>query len=118
MIKNYFDHIISRYIIPRKKFKIRNNLLHKNKGLLKSIDNNLKALDLYINELQPSFSIPVLMKKYLRMNGKIIGFNIDPDFNNCLDGLMMLNIIEIPLDIFDNLTKDIDPARIKDRITV
>jgi hypothetical protein len=42
------------------------------------------------------------MKKYLQMNGKIIGFNIDPDFNNCLDGLMLVNIADVPLDIFDN----------------
>jgi putative hemolysin len=117
MIKNYFDHIISSNIIPRKKFKITNNILNKNKSILKSIDDNLKALDLYINELQPSFSIPVLMKKYLQMNGKIIGFNIDPDFNDCLDGLMMLNITEIPIEIFDNLSKDMESSVIRERIT-
>jgi hypothetical protein len=57
------------------------------------------------------------MKKYLQMNGKIIGFNIDPDFNDCLDGLMILNITEIPIEIFDNLSKDMESSVIRERIT-
>ena len=44
------------------------------------------------------------------MNGKIIGFNIDPDFNDCLDGLMMVNIADIPLDMFDNLTREMEES--------
>ena len=51
------------------------------------------------------------MKKYLHMNGKVIGFNIDPDFNECLDGLMMVNIADIPLEIFDNLTKEMEVSK-------
>jgi len=116
MIKNYYDNSISKSIKPRKKFKIANEILIKNKTILKNIDDNIKTLDLYINELQPARSIPVLMKKYLQMNGKIIGFNIDPDFNNCLDGLMLVNIADIPLDMFDDLTKEIENTNVIEQI--
>jgi hypothetical protein len=56
------------------------------------------------------------MKKYLQMNGKIIGFNIDPEFNNCLDGLMLVNIADIPLDMFDDLTKEIENTKVIEQI--
>jgi hypothetical protein len=48
------------------------------------------------------------MKKYLQMNGKIIGFNIDPEFNNCLDSLMLVNIADIPFELLDNLAKELE----------
>ena len=108
---NYFDYPNSTFIKPRKKFRITKNTRRKNEIILESIGNNIKKLDLYLNELQLSFSLPVLMKKYLHMNGKVIGFNIDPDFNECLDGLMMVNIADIPLEIFDNLTKEMEVSK-------
>ncbi|MCK5137386.1 MAG: lysophospholipid acyltransferase family protein [Bacteroidales bacterium] len=40
--------------------------------------------------------IPVLMRKYLEINGKVIAFNVDPQFNNTLDGLLVLNFSDIP----------------------
>lgn len=101
----YFDSSISTYIKPRKKFKISAGMMKNNRLILESVADNIKALDLYINELQPSLSIPVLMKKYLQMNGKIIGFNVDPGFNNCLDCLMLVNISDIPSYMTDNFGK-------------
>ena len=39
----------------------------------------LKNLDDLIAEIEPSsYRIPVLLKKYLKQNAKIIGFNTDP----------------------------------------
>jgi len=115
MKENYFDSSFSIYINPRKKFKIPGKLRNKNKSILENVDDNIKTLDLYINELQPSFSIPVLMKKYLHMNGKIIGFNIDPEFNNCLDSLMIVNIADIPSELLDNLVKEFEEQKARER---
>jgi len=103
MKDKYFDFSFSTYISPRTKFNIPQNILRKNIIIIKSIDDNIKTLDLYLNELQPSLSLPILMKKYLQMNGKIIGFNIDPGFHNCLDGLMIVNIADIPYEMLDNM---------------
>jgi len=113
--ENYFDYTSSIYIKPRKKFRISKNTLRKNENLLKSIGNNIKALDLYLNELQLSFSLPVLMKKYLQMNGKIIGFNIDHEFNDCLDGLMLVNISDIPPSLFENLSKKPEESKVNEQ---
>ena len=48
----------------------------------------------------------MLLKKYLEMNGRIIGFNVDPDFNNCLDGLIMLDIYNFPAEFVKALSRD------------
>lgn len=113
--ENYFDIPLSKHVRPRKKFKMSKNLSGKNKILLNNINDNIKTLDVYINELQPSLSLPVLLKRYLQMNGKVIGFNVDPDFNNCLDCLMLVNIADIPFELLDNLAKELEDSKVKKR---
>ena len=103
--KNYFDSELAKYVLPVKRFKVPKRIKQSNEIVLKNIGDNLKILDLYINEYQEGFSLPVLMKKYLKMNGKIIGFNIDSEFNNCLDGLMIVDIQNIPVEIMGNLAR-------------
>jgi len=49
------------------------------------------------------------------MNGKIIGFNIDPDFNNCMDALMIVNIADIPFEMLDNMAKELELDKVKKR---
>lgn len=39
-------------------------------------------------------SIPVLLRQYLKLGGKIIGFNMDPDFGNCMDGLILVDLMQ------------------------
>jgi hypothetical protein len=41
-------------------------------------------------------SMPILYKKYLAQNAKIIAFNRDPLFNNAIDGFMMLDVEKMP----------------------
>jgi putative hemolysin len=115
MKENYFDSSFSIFIDPRNKFKIPNKMMNMNRSILENVDDSIKTLDLYINELQPSLSIPVLMKKYLQMNGRIIGFNIDPEFSNCLDSLMLVNIADIPFELLDNLAKELEESKVRER---
>ncbi|MCC6932810.1 MAG: lysophospholipid acyltransferase family protein [Deltaproteobacteria bacterium] len=39
-------------------------------------------------------SVPVLLKQYLKLGGKLLGFNIDPEFGNVLDGLILVDLTE------------------------
>ena len=36
--------------------------------------------------------IPVLVKQYLKLGGKILAFNVDPDFGDCTDGLILVDL--------------------------
>ncbi|MDR2429986.1 MAG: lysophospholipid acyltransferase family protein [Puniceicoccales bacterium] len=39
--------------------------------------------------------VPVLLKHYLRLNGQMIAFNIDPAFGECLDGLIVVDVLKV-----------------------
>ncbi len=116
--ENYFDYSMSTFIVPRNKFRIPRTIYQKNRIIIEGIDDDIKILDLWIKEFQPELSVPVLIKKYLQMNGRIIGFNIDPDFSNCLDGLMFVNISDIPFEMLEALAKELEQSQLKNRFTV
>ncbi|PID92164.1 MAG: hypothetical protein CSA96_04670 [Bacteroidetes bacterium] len=48
------------------------------------------------NGFEHAPDMPVLLKKYLQINGKIAAFNVDPDFNYTLDGLLILDLKKVP----------------------
>ncbi len=40
--------------------------------------------------------VPVLLRQYLKLGGKILGFNRDPQFNQALDGLILVDLRQTP----------------------
>ena len=51
------------------------------------------------------YRIPVLVKKYFSYNAKLICFNVDPDFQDSLDGLILLKLSEFPKNYLKALVK-------------
>ncbi len=46
-----------------------------------------------VSDLEPDAKpVPVLLKHYLKLNGRIISFNVDPGFGGCLDGLIVVDL--------------------------
>ena len=39
--------------------------------------------------------VPVLLRKYLELGGRVLGFNVDPDFADTLDGLIMVDLRQV-----------------------
>jgi putative hemolysin len=40
--------------------------------------------------------MPVLLRQYLNLNARLLGFSVDPDFGDALDGLMLADLREVP----------------------
>ncbi|MFB1023113.1 MAG: lysophospholipid acyltransferase family protein [Vicingaceae bacterium] len=96
--KYYFDTSLAGLIKPKKPFKMKFKNFDS-EPLLKSVGDDLKKFDKTIADIEPTHApVPVLIKKYLKQNAKIIGFNLDPKFNNCIDGFMILDIAKLPKD--------------------
>ena len=38
--------------------------------------------------------IPILLKHYMKLGGKFLGFSVDPKFNNALDALVLVDLFE------------------------
>ncbi len=94
--KHHFNNDLAQYITPKKEFKVKSDtkaidiILEKNK-------DDLKKLDKFISGIEPGYlKIPILLKQYLKQKASIIGFNVDPNFHNCLDGLMILDVKDLP----------------------
>jgi len=39
-------------------------------------------------------SVPILLRQYLRLGGKMLGFNVDSNFGDVLDGLIFVDLLE------------------------
>lgn len=47
-----------------------------------------------VSDIEGGTSIPVLLRQYLKLGGKILGFNVDADFGDCLDGLILVDLLQ------------------------
>ncbi len=113
--KHHFNHEFAKYIKPRKNFKVQTTNVDTD-ILFENTQDDIGKLDKFIREVEPSnFRVPVLLKKYLQQNGKIIGFNIDPKFNDALDGLLILDLFDVPMETITSLSKEINDESLLDR---
>ena len=95
MRSNYYDSAVAQYIHPKKEFKVM--LKERDKHLFfDGVESDLNKLDKIIDDLEPQMRLPVLIKKYIKQNAKVISFNVDPSFNDAIDGLMYIRISELP----------------------
>lgn len=96
MKSNYYDPYIAQYIKPKKEFKVKLKDADKD-FIFDETEADLNKFDKIIDELEPgSLRLPVLIKKYLKQNARLVAFNVDPLFNNAIDGLMYIRIADIP----------------------
>jgi putative hemolysin len=50
-------------------------------------------LSAMLGDLEPNRAgVPVLLRQYLRLGGKLLGFNVDRKFSNVLDGLILVDL--------------------------
>lgn len=95
MRSNYYDSAVAQYIHPKHEFKVK--LKDRDKHLFfDEVEADLNKLDKIIDDLEPEMRLPVLIKKYIKQNAKVISFNVDPSFNDAIDGLMYIRISELP----------------------
>ena len=96
MKSNYYDPYIAQYINPKKEYKVKLKDADKD-FVFNETEADLNKFDKVIDELEPgSLRLPVLIKKYIKQNARVVAFNVDPLFNNAVDGLMYIRVEDIP----------------------
>lgn len=96
MKSNYWDPYVAQYIRPKKEFKVALKDADK-EFVFDETEADLNKFDRLIEEIEPgSLRLPVLIKKYIKQNAKVVAFNVDPLFNNAIDGLMYIRIADLP----------------------
>jgi putative hemolysin len=103
--RNHFDNEMAALVKPRKKFKVDFSKIDTD--VLRHSEDTFKNLDSLISEVETrNMKVPVLLRQYIGLNAKIIGFNIDPKFSDSLDGFLVLDLEKIPQDMLEKLTQN------------
>ena len=96
MKSHYYDPYIAQYIHPKKEYKVKLKDADKD-FVFDAADADMQKFDKVIDEIEPgALRIPVLIKKYVKQNARLVAFNVDPKFNNSVDGLMYIKVADIP----------------------
>lgn len=103
---NHWDNKIAKWIEPKKRFHYQSKTEGKNL-LLQKHSEDIKLLDNFIGEIEGNqkLKVPILVKKYLKLNGKIVSFNVDPNFNDSLDGFLIVEVKGIPDEAFEMVSR-------------
>ena len=74
-------------IKPASKFWTRN--------MLREIGNG-QLISKLIYRMEGDKGLPVLLRQYLNMKGRLVCFNVDRKFNDSLDGLIIVDLLQAP----------------------
>ncbi len=80
---------LSRLIKPKRPYRTQGWDREALSRLLKDLDD----LAAPISDLErDGKGIPVLVRQYAKLGGRILGFSVDPAFGNCVDGLILVDL--------------------------
>ncbi|MCC7504781.1 MAG: GNAT family N-acetyltransferase [Saprospiraceae bacterium] len=103
--RHFFDTHLAQFVQPRKPFRAKTKSV--NTRLLAENMQAFEALEHFVEDAEPRhFPVPVLLRQYLKQNARFIAFNVDPNFSNCLDGLMLLDIKDLPAETIETLQQE------------
>lgn len=86
-----FDHALASRIKAKNPPK-RAKLKPVERQALKDSLRNIDDVSALISEIETDGKgVPTLLRHYLKLNGQLLSFNIDPNFGQCLDGLIMVD---------------------------
>ena len=84
---------MARYVQPRRPFRYKRTAVS---DLKPAVPRSIEELSRAIAQIEPDQKgIPILLRQYLRLGGRIIAFNVDSAFGNVLDGLMVVDLRQI-----------------------
>ncbi len=56
---------------------------------------DIQLLSNLVSRLENGPGVPVLIRQYLSLQGRFISFNVDPDFNQTVDGLITVDLTQL-----------------------
>lgn len=93
MRRTHQDSNISRWVKPYNPY----NELPSDYDYISAKLSNIEQVAAKITESEPDGkTIPVLLRQYLKLNATLLEFNVDADFANCLDALVLVDLRQAP----------------------
>jgi putative hemolysin len=92
---HYYDNAKANLVSPST--PLRNNGSQFWQSNLLSSLASVALLSKVLARMEKGKGLPVMLRQYLKMNGKLVCFNVDPAFNDTLDGLIVVDLPSVPL---------------------
>ena len=98
--RHIVDPALARYLKPKRPFRAW--LRDWEMESVCSAARSLEDLDPAVADLEPDGKgVPVLLRQYVRMGGRLLAFHVDPAFSNTLDGLVLVDLRRTEKSILD-----------------
>lgn len=94
---HYYDKEKASLVMPSTPLRNSGSVFWQ-PNLLSSLAS-VTLLSKVLSRMEQGKGLPVLIRQYLKMNGKLVCFNVDPAFHNSLDGLIVVNLKDVPVSI-------------------
>lgn len=89
-----FMEPLGRLIKPRRPVKTR--MSPGSRRITAAVARDLEDVETIVRDIElDRRSVPVLLRQYLKLNGRLLAFNVDPDFGDVVDGLMLVDLCDV-----------------------
>jgi putative hemolysin len=86
-----YETRLARLVRARRPFRRRHDL-RLLAAEVKAL-SDLDALSEFVSDIEPDGKgVPILLRQYLKLGGRLLGFNVDPAFRNSIDCLIMVDL--------------------------
>ena len=87
-----FEKELSRLVRPRHRLR-KAKKAEWNRADFDTYIDDLDLVSKLVQDIEADQKgVPILLRQYIKMGGKFLAFNVDPEFNYCLDGLIAVNL--------------------------
>lgn len=96
-LKRHTDPALAQLVRPKRPFHpTASSKWHAH--VLSRFLKDLEDLADPIADLEPDGKgVPILIRQYMKLGGRMLGFNVDAKFSNALDGLILVDLRRTPL---------------------
>jgi len=86
------EEALAPLVRPRRRFRPAHDP-ELDAQVMSSLLPDMDSISVPISDIETDGKgVPILMKQYLKLGGKLLGFNVDPNFSETLDGLVLVDL--------------------------
>lgn len=95
LARNRRDPHLAAKVTPKKPYRIFNGRLRRLERSVEAMTalRSIEDISFLVSELEKDGKgVPILIRHYLKLNARFIHFNVDRDFSNVVDGLIIVDL--------------------------
>ncbi len=98
---NRFRDDLARLVTPRNPPRLPRPRRDEQR-MVSTVVRDLADVDELVSEIERDRrGMPTLIRQYLKMNARLLGFNVDPEFSDVLDGLILVDLCKSDRPLLD-----------------